>query len=77
MTFETLRKEITLQGNIKLALHDAAGNCLLELMSVGVEDINTCESSRLSYFDPQDVKYMYVGRDGFLHIEFEPEGDAV
>lgn len=71
MTFGTLKKKITLQWYIKLTLFDHDGNKLDTEHIKGGDNINICVSRR---WDSREVKYMFAGDDGFLHIDFE-EGD--
>ena len=72
MRFGKLRKETVLQGNIKLTMFDGDGNVRYSDTVEGTENIN---NNGLHLWDVQEVKYMFVGDDGFLHIDFERSFD--
>ena len=70
MTLVHLMTYTTIQGNVKLTMWKPDGSIAYEDTIEGTEDL---AHEPIHLWDPQEVKYIFAGDDGYLHIDFEWE----
>jgi len=69
MILAYLRLRYTIKGNVVLTFRDKQGNVIVEDRFEGTEDL--CLENGFGLWDWLDVKYIYAGQDGYLHIDCE------
>lgn len=72
MTLGYLMNHTTVQGNVKLTMWRKDGSVAYEDTVEGTEDLN---NAKIHLWDQQEIKYIFAGADGYLHIDFEMEDD--
>lgn len=70
MLLRTLKKQVTVQGDIILTLWSKTGDALRTEAIQGTEDI---ELEDLQFWNSKTIKYIFADQAGFLHIDFEQD----
>ena len=70
MTLVYFMNHTTVQGNVKLTMWKPDGTVAYETKVDGTEDLSLAP---IHLWDPHEIKYIFAGADGYLHIDFEME----